>query len=130
MKVEILTLCDYAQAYGDRLTIVGAFSTINAEKFPINMSDVTLVVKIVLDENDNKKHDISVLIKKESDSEPIVGPISTPLDMSESKGNFITANLILKIGHLTIPSQGKYDIVFSFDGTDTVSQISAIVPKQ
>lgn len=72
MKVEILTLCDYAQAYGDRLTIVGAFSTINAEKFPINMSDVTLVVKIVLDENDNKKHDISVLIKKESDSEPIV----------------------------------------------------------
>ena len=129
MKVEILTLCDYAQTYGDRLTIVGAFSSINAKAFPVNMPDVTLVVKIVLGEHDNKKHDVAITIKKEGEADPIIGPIATPLDMSGNKGEFVEANLILKIGRLTIPSQGKYNLIFSFDGNETVTHLSAAAPK-
>ncbi len=130
MKVEILTLCDYAQTYGDRLTIVGAFSSLNAKEFPLSMHDVTLVAKIILDEQDNRKHDVTITIKKEGEAEPILGPIPTPLDMSDNKGDFVAANLILKIGHLTIPSQGKYNLIFSFDGNETITRLSAIGPKQ
>ncbi|WP_455253580.1 DUF6941 family protein [Prevotella melaninogenica] len=129
MKVEILTLCDYAQTYGDRLTIVGAFSSLNAKEFPLSMHDVTLVAKIVLDEQDNRKHDVTIIIKKEGEAEPIIGPISTPLDLSDNKEDFVEANLILKIGRLTIPSQGKYSLIFSFDGNETATRLSAIIPK-
>lgn len=129
MKVEILTLCDYAQTYGDRLTIVGAFSSLNAKEFPLSMHDVTLVAKIVLDKQDNRKHDVTITIKKEGEAEPIVGPISTPLDLSDNKEDFVEANLILKIGCLTIPSQGKYSLIFSFDGNETGTRLSAIIPK-
>ena len=129
MKVEILTLCDYAQTYGDRLTIVGAFSSLNAKEFPLSMHDVTLVAKIVLDEQDNRKHDVTITIKKEGEAEPIIGPSSTPLDLSDNKEDFVEANLILKIGRLTIPSQGKYSLIFSFDGNETATRLSAIIPK-
>ena len=129
MKVEILTLCDYAQTYGDRLTIVGAFSSLNAKEFPLSMHDVTLVAKIVLDEQDNRKHDVTITIKKEGEAEPIIGPISTPLDLSDNKEDFVEANLILKIGRLTIPSQGKYSLILSFDGNETATRLSAIIPK-
>lgn len=129
MKVEILTLCDYAQTYGDRLTIVGAFSSLNAKEFPLSMHDVTLVAKIVLDKQDNRKHDVTITIKKEGEAEPIIGPISTPLDLSDNKEDFVEANLILKIGCLTIPSQGKYSLIFSFDGNETGTRLSAIIPK-
>ena len=129
MKVEILTLCDYAQTYGDRLTIVGAFSSLNAKEFPLSMHDVTLVAKIVLDKQDNRKHDVTITIKKEGEAEPIIGPISTPLDLSDNKEDFVEANLILKIGRLAIPSQGKYSLIFSFDGNETATRLSAIIPK-
>lgn len=130
MKVEILTLCDYAQTYGDRLTIVGAFSTVNAKEFPVNMADISLVAKIVLDEHDNEKHDVTITIKKDGEANPVFGPIAAPLDMSGNKGDVVEANLILKIGRLTIPSQGKYNVIFSFDGNDTITRLSAVAPKQ
>jgi len=129
MKVEIFSLCDYAQTYGDRLTIVGAFSSVNAKGFPVNMTDVSLVAKIVLDEYDNKKHNVAITIKKDGEPEPIVGPIATPLDLSDNKSDFVVANLIIKIGRLTIPSEGNYSLIFSFDGNETITRLSAIVPK-
>lgn len=130
MKVEILTLCDYAQTYEDKLTMVGAFSFIKAKQFPFTKSDVTLVAKIVLDNNDNGKHDVAITIRKEGETDPIIGPIAAPLDMSGNKEDFVEANLILKIERLTIPSQGKYSLTFSFDGNDTITHLSAVIPKQ
>ena len=106
MKVEILTLCDFAQTYRDRLTIVGAFSSINAQKFPVDIA-----------------------IKKDGEAEPVFGPVAAPLDLSDNKEDFLEANLIIKIGHLTIPSQGKYHLVFSFDGNETTTPLSVAEQK-
>ena len=112
------------------MTIVGAFSTVNAKEFPVNMADISLVAKIVLDEHDNEKHDVTITIKKDGEANPVIGPIAAPLDMSGNKGDVVEANLILKIGRLTIPSQGEYNVIFSFDGNDTITRLSAVAPKQ
>ena len=129
MKVEILTLCDFAQTYRDRLTIVGAFSSINAQKFPVDMTDVSFVAKIALENPDNRKHDVELTIKKDGEAEPVFGPVAAPLDLTDNKEDFLEANLIIKIGHLTIPSQGKYHLVFSFDGNETTTPLSVAEQK-
>jgi hypothetical protein len=46
MKVELFTLCDYAQENGGKLTIVGTFDTIVARDFPCAHPSVYIVVRL------------------------------------------------------------------------------------
>ena len=111
------------------MTIVGAFSSINAQKFPLDMTDVSFVAKIAMENPGNRKHDVEITIKKDGEAEPVFGPVSAPLDLSDNKEDFLEANLIIKIGHLTIPSQGQYHLVFSFDGNETTTPLSVAEQK-
>ena len=44
MRIPIFTLCDYAQSNGGKLNIIGTFSRIIAEKFPLKYSPALYVV--------------------------------------------------------------------------------------
>lgn len=49
MKIELFTLCDFAQENSGKLTIVGTFDTIVAKAFPMSHQFFTLAVRIRFD---------------------------------------------------------------------------------
>ncbi|WP_304224395.1 hypothetical protein [Gracilinema caldarium] len=49
MKVELYTLCDFAQENNGKLTIVGTFDTIVAKVFPMTHQSFALAVRLRFD---------------------------------------------------------------------------------
>ena len=98
MKVEILTLCDFAQTYRDRLTIVGAFSSINAQKFPVDITDVSFVAKIALEKPENRKHDVEIAIKKDEKQNLYSDPLPHRWISLTTKRIFLKPTSLLKSG--------------------------------
>lgn len=72
MQIAIFTLCDYAQNYGGKSTIVGTFNQISSKSFPFVYNTFTIVGRIEYDTPGTKKLKLEIL---DPDGENVVLPI-------------------------------------------------------
>lgn len=127
MKVNILTLCDFAQDNNGKLTIVGVFDSIVAPKVPL-IKSMFYVARICFTPDDSeKKHKIKVSIIDEKKQTLLINPIVNDIQVDASKNN-VSCNLIFELGNFTLPSEGIYNFKLEID--DVVQSISLNVRLQ
>lgn len=104
MKFEMLTLCDGAYNYGGRLTIVGTYDNIMADKFPWQF-DFIFAMKLFVPKDDSGKKRITIKFL-DPHKKPFAGNMDVDVDIPISDAN----------GHIAITSELK-GVLFECPGT-------------
>lgn len=137
MKVEILTLCDFASAdAAGKLNIIGVFDTINAYQVPIVFGPCALAARIRFNriEEGLKRIKISFV---DADGRAILPAMETqvPIKMT-GDGSSATAQVVSIMSLLKLPSFGEYSIDLAVDGRQEgtaplyTRQIQVVPPGQ
>lgn len=115
MRIDIVTLCEYASENEGKLTIVDTFDTIRAEKLPWR-EYFYAVAKIVLDKQDLWPSEIWLLVEKDNHSEQPVFKTCFP----QRKGNSPSSgsnklNIVAGFKGLIFEAEGDYNFLVKFD---------------
>ena len=124
MKVEVLSLCDFAQADpAGKLTIVGSFDRIHAAEEPITRSVFAIAARLrfEIDEEGTKSVALSLV---DSDGGRVMPGINAKFPVKVPQGeSTASVNFVMLIPKLSFPKFGDYQLDLSID-----SKIEAIVP--
>jgi hypothetical protein len=93
LKIELFTLCDFAQENMGKLTVVGTFDTIVAREFPCIHPFVAIVVRLRFDIWEFGRHDFRVETR-DLDGENLIDPVSGTLEV-RGVGNATAVSHIL-----------------------------------
>ena len=123
MKVNILTLCDFAQDNNGKLTIVGVYDLIVTKKVPFQ-KNMFFVARIGFGPEDNeKKHNIMVTIFNQKKQTPLFPPITSELPIESNKNN-ASCNLIFELGGFIFPTDGTYDFKLKVDDKEYTTSLN------
>jgi hypothetical protein len=115
MDIDIFTLCDFAQDVQGKITIVGTFDTIWAHEFPAIQPTCSIVARIRYSIKEAGQHSFKISILSDSGKE-IPPPLSGKLDLKiPSDQEWGTANIVIGIGLLKLPSYGRYSVNLLLD---------------
>jgi hypothetical protein len=137
MKVELFTLCDAATVdSGGKLNILGCFDRINALQAPIVHPLCALALKCRFErvEEGQKRIRISVI---DTDGRLIMPTLDAQIQIHIGPdSSTATAQLVLIIPQIKLPSFGEYSIDLAVDGRQEASiplyvkQIPLVPPMQ
>lgn len=114
METEIFTLCDYAQDFHGKLTIVGTFDSINAPALPVQIPNCSVATRLRFANNEAGSHS-GYIVFKHRDT-PVIPQLNFNLTAAEGPVGYSTSNLVLNIGNLRLNDPGKYTIELYLDG--------------
>lgn len=117
MKVELLTLCDYAVAVpGGKLTIVGTFDRLFATQFPFQQPPFYLVGKFRFDASEVGEKRLRFSVSDPDGREIGALPeLKVPVRMREDE--YTTAmQVVLRINGLPLAQEGEHSVIFAVDG--------------
>jgi hypothetical protein len=117
MKVEIFTLCEYANAdpNGGKLNIVGTFDHVAGVQTPIvfPLCAVAIRMRFGLVENGAKKLRLSFI---DADGAPVMPIIELPLNVQISPGESTsTVPCVVIMQQIKLPHFGEYSISLAID---------------
>lgn len=115
MKLEIFTICDTAQAYNDKLIVVGPFNQIVATSLPCIHNSLSIVVRLRFnhDENGIKKYVLSI---KNPQGGDLITPIPAEFTANVDEGGIGVLNLNVNLLTIKLETEGEY--VVHLDGED------------
>lgn len=113
MKSEIMTLCEYASENNGRLTIVDAFDTIMATKFPWR-AYFSVASRIDLTDCKTNCETVSMKIFSANDSSKVVFEADSPFERPEDFGKL---NMVAGFKGLIFTEAGDYLFTINMDGT-------------
>jgi hypothetical protein len=117
MKVEIMAMCDFAQADPvGKLTIVGIFDTIHAVEVPKIQGLCALAIKMRFDKSEEGLKKINISIA-DSSGKSIMPSIEALIQITRPP-NTTQANLqiVSLIPQLSFPNFGEYSVDLNIDG--------------
>ena len=114
MNVELITLCDFAQTNGDKLTVIGAFNTINIESSPSTHS-FSIAVKLRYDEPEYGTKRISFKLV-DPDNNDVITNLMAEVEIPKPIDKFISISLIINLQSITFTDSGVYHLVIETDG--------------
>ena len=120
MRVEIFTLCDFAQESGGKLTIVGTFDTIIARNFPCIHPQLSVVIRLRFDLLEFKTHSFKIEARGLND-ELSMEPVNGKLQVSSAGNATAVSHLVFSIGNLKFRSSGIVNFVLFMDGKEITS---------
>ena len=118
MKVEILTICDYANVdpATSKINIIGTFDTIWGKEAPIMHLNCALAGRIRFEsaEEGQKRIAISLI---DSDGRSVVPAMSTMMNVGIIPGApTATVPIAVVIQQISLPHFGEYSVVLAVDG--------------
>lgn len=116
MKLLTLLAADYANiAQGGKLNVMGIFRNINAQKFPIRLSSMHLVVKLGAELGEyGITRQMTIILMDEDGNEML--RISGNVELPDTGGRQRPeANAILELKDIVFPNPGTYDFVVLID---------------
>ncbi len=121
MRVEILALCDGANADGGKLSLLGAFDTIWVQKVPITYPYCAIALRIRFDNIEKGEHKVTVNFVNE-DGKHIIPALNGAIKLDfllEQKS--ASANVILNLQGIKFEACGEYAIDLAIDGRSEMS---------
>src|ERR1041384_2655875 len=116
MKIELLTLADFAAVYGGKLSIVGIFDTIFARQMPAVHPHCCLAVKLRFDKEEEGQKRLRLLIC-DDDGKLVLPAMEIPIQASIPPGlESNTIQVVANIGGMKVESFGEYSIDLELDG--------------
>lgn len=116
MKVDIFTLCDFAQEMSGKLVIVGTFDTIFSDRLPATHRTCSIVARIRFSDTEAGQHSFKISVLDDNSNKEILSPPSGFFDFKiSSDENSGSANIVLGITLLQLTSYGTYSVNLSID---------------
>jgi hypothetical protein len=121
MKVDVFTLCDFAQAENGKLTVIGAFNRITTSRVPAThqLCAVAAALRFEQIEVGQKTFRLSII---DADGKPVMPVLQAPLNVHVNPGETVaTCHLVLLIQQVVLPSFGEYSVDLAIDGRQEAS---------
>jgi len=115
MEIEVLTICDNAQNYQDKLVVVGTFSTIFASGCPIVSPSFSLACRFryAVGESGEK---IFNLTFKDPHGKDVLPSIQAKMEVPSNFEEYYVSNLIIGFNSINFTQYGKYLINIETEG--------------
>ena len=116
MKIQIFTLCDYAQSNAGKLTIIGTFNRIFADKFPfVYIPSIFVIAKVCSSEAVNGHFTFTAV---SPDGAPIVAPFEGDyrIENPENDKTEKSFDFCLALNNQLFLKPGTYTYRFEIDG--------------
>lgn len=116
MKIEVLTLCDFAADYGGKLTVVGLFDSIFARQVPAVHPHCCLAVKLRFDKAEVGQRQLRLTIC-DDDGKAVLAPMEIALNVAmppDALSN--TLQVVANIAGMKVDTFGEYSIDLAIDG--------------
>jgi hypothetical protein len=115
MKVELLTLSDFAADYSGKLSIVGVFDTIYARQLPAVHPQCSVAAKLRFDSDEEGQRKLRLAVA-DDDGKLILPPMEIPIQVKISPGTQTqTIQVVANISGLKIEAYGEYSIDLALD---------------
>lgn len=114
MKPEIMTLCEYASENNGRLTIIDAFDTITATKFPWR-AYFSIASRIDLSGCEIDCKNISMKIVSANDPSNVIFEAESPFERPKDFGKL---NMVAGFKGLIFPESGDFLFKIKLDNAD------------
>jgi hypothetical protein len=116
MKIEFLTLADFAADYGGKLSVVGIFDTIFARQMPAVHPHCCLAVKLRFDREEEGQKRLRLLIC-DDDGKLILPAMEIPITVTMPAGvETNTIQVVANIAGMKIDTFGEHSIDLELDG--------------
>lgn len=116
MKLELLTLCDFAADYGGKLSVIGIFDTLLAKQTPAVHPQCSVAIKMRFEKIEEGQKRLRISIA-DDDGKLVFPAIDGPIAVSVPDGvHSTTINVVVNIERLQLASYGEYSIDLAIDG--------------
>lgn len=105
MKIELFTLCDFAQESGGKLTIVGTFDTIVAREFPCTHPLLSVVVRLRHDLWEFGRHSFRVETR-DLDGASVAAPVEGTLEVRGVGNATAVSHIIFNVANVHFKASG------------------------
>lgn len=120
MKIEIFTLCDFAQENSGKLTIVGTFDTIVAREFPCSHPSVYIVVRLRFDLWEFGKHTFRIEAR-DLDGEALTVPVSGGMEVRGVGNATAVSHIIFNVSNIRFRASGMASFTLFLDEVETAT---------
>jgi hypothetical protein len=115
MNADVFTLCDFAQESEGKLTIVGAFDTIYARRFPAVHPSMCLAVRLRFYIHEEGKHAIRIVFATPDGSEAVKA-IDGEAVVKDFSGSSRVIHSVFTLVNTPIDKEGTMSITLTVDG--------------
>ena len=123
-RVECFMLADAAQNADGKLYVLGGgWDVINTAQFPLQLPQVSLVVKLVIPWNEaNRQHEFRVDLDDEDGGavlpQPLLGSFTVSRPPTAVAGDDLNTLIAMTIAPLALPRPGRYVFRLSLGGDE------------
>lgn len=121
MNIQVAVLCDGATDYQGKLSVLGAFDTVLAAKFPAVHSHCSVALRLAFSRIEEGPHTLKVNFVDE-DGKLIMPSIPVTLEVKlPPETHYLVRNLIINIQQLKFERAGQHMIEIALDGRHELS---------
>jgi hypothetical protein len=120
MKIELFTLCDFAQENSGKLTIVGTFDTIVAREFPCVHPALSIVVRLRHDLWEFGRHRFRVETR-DLDGAAISAPVEGTLEVRGVGNATAVSHIIFGVSNARFKAPGVIAWTLFIDDAETAT---------
>lgn len=121
MQLEILTLCDAAADYQNKLSLLGAFDTVTAPAFPAAHPQCAIAMRLRFTRIEEGSHALRIHVV-DQDGALIMPSLDGQLSVTLGPVNeTASVNFILGIQGLPLNQPGTYAVNLAIDGREEAS---------
>jgi len=120
MTADIFTLCDFAQESDGKLTLVGAFDTIYAKRFPAVHPSMCLALRIRFYIHEAGSHSIRIEFSAQHGKE-VVNTIEGETKVEDFSGSSRVIHSVFNLVNTPIEREGAVNITLTVDGREMLT---------
>ena len=121
MHVQIAVLCDAATDTGGKLSLLGAFDTIQTQQFPAFYPQCAIALRMQFNSVEEGLHKLRINFVNE-DGKPIIPSMELEVPVAmPSDSHFVTRNLIVNMNNTPFAKPGLYSVDIAVDGRQEAS---------
>jgi hypothetical protein len=114
MEIVSVLLCDSAEDYGGKLSVLGAFDSFASSKFPVIHPFCAIAIRYLLRDEDTGEHTMKVLLVGPDGESLLPGPqvptFNVRFEPLRENMYFASQNLVLKFQGLQLKGAGQCEI--------------------
>lgn len=120
MKIEMFTLCDFAQENDGKLTVVGTFDTVVAREFPCAHPYMSVALRLRFDIWEFGRHVFRVETR-DLDGAPVMEPLSGSLDVRGVGNATAVSHILFNAAGVRFAGPGVVAFVLFMDDREAAS---------
>jgi len=114
MKIEMFTVCDYAEEISGKLVVVGTFDTIFSSRFPCMHHQLSVVIRVRFDLWEFARHPFRIEIR-DLEGKMCMDPLVGAIDVVGAGNATAVSHLLFSISNLRFTRPGVINFVIYMD---------------